>query len=72
MFVSINEMELNQHIKFIEQQNTVYKYHNHPDMLKMQMLLDFLLKLQYELKENKIKSITKEEPRMKTLQQSLF
>ena len=52
MLVHINESEIRKHIAFVKQQNDVYKYHNHPDLFKMQSLYDFLNKLYREGKEN--------------------
>lgn len=42
--------ELEKHIKFTEKQLSVYRYHEHPDVLKMEALHKYLINLD---KQNK-------------------
>lgn len=44
--------ELKKHIEFTEKQLIVYRYHNHPDVLKMEALHSFLLALQPQQNTN--------------------
>lgn len=44
--------ELEKHIKFVEKQLLVYRYHEHPDVLKMEALHKYLLNIKNTNNEN--------------------
>jgi len=72
MLVYINESELCEQINFVEQQNTIYRYHNHPQAEKMELLYNFLKKIDNYGKEQKNIPVTDDSDNPTLGQQSLF